>query len=228
MMRGNRMASRMVAGLLGIAMLLGTAAAESSDCDHTYVKKEIPADCTNTGVVYYECTKCGDQYGHESTPALGHDFGTWETVVPAACETEGREKRACSRCEAEETRALAALGHAYQEHRVEPTCTKGGYIEQVCTRCDERRRTEDLPARGHQYEVAEVVKPTCTKEGYTLKRCSVCGDEEKTDHVSATGHKYEVAEVVKPTCTKDGYTLKRCSVCGDEEKTDHVSATGHQ
>src|SRR5699024_10485984 len=53
------------------------------------------------------CQKCGHSYT-ETVEALGHDFGSWETVRSADCFRDGQEIRSCSRCEATETRVIPA------------------------------------------------------------------------------------------------------------------------
>ncbi|MFR3468936.1 MAG: S8 family serine peptidase [Oscillospiraceae bacterium] len=63
--------------------------------------------CTEPGARTYTCQKCGHSYT-ETVEALGHDFGSWETVRSADCFRDGQEIRSCSRCEATETRVIPA------------------------------------------------------------------------------------------------------------------------
>ena len=39
----------------------------------------------------------------------GHTFGSWQTVTEPTVDSEGLEKRVCSKCGAEETRAISKL-----------------------------------------------------------------------------------------------------------------------
>ena len=215
------------AGCLCAALTLtaGIVTVQAEDCDHEYVQVEQSATCVGTGARYYECTKCGDQYGFESTPALGHDYGAWQTVTEPSCESAGTERQECARCGESQTREIEATGHSYAASVVEPDCDSEGYTLYRCNSCGDSYKTDYTDALGHQF-LEEIVEPTCTKDGYTLRTCQVCGDTEKTDYVAAAGHSHET-EVVPPTCTKDGYTLHTCRVCGDTEKTDYVDATGH-
>lgn len=87
--------------------------------------------------------------------------------------------------------------------RVEPTCTKNGYVKYQCgnqyykhpnsdnkelTYCDEVI-TKVLLAR-HTPEVIETVAPTCTKSGYNKCRCKICG-ETYEDHGIVDEKEYE-------------------------------------
>lgn len=69
--------------------------------------------CTESGHTNGEtCERCG-YTTTETIPVLGHDFGAWQVVKAAKCTTTGLEKRACNRCDAYETRVIAAKGHHY-------------------------------------------------------------------------------------------------------------------
>lgn len=210
---------------LMLCLICASSSVHAESCDHTYVEKEEAATCTNSGVRYYECSKCGEQYGHESTDPLGHDFGSWQITQEAGCEQNGQEQRECARCGYTETREMDATGHSYSASVVKPDCESQGYTRYTCSVCGDSYKTDYTDALGHSYE-SEVIAPTCTKDGYTLNTCSVCGDTEKTDYVDALGHSYG-SEVIAPTCTKNGYTLHTCAVCGDTEKSDTTEKTGH-
>ena len=218
---------KITAGLLCFALCLTVLPlnVRAEDCDHTYVEMEEAATCTRGGVRYYECSKCGYQYGHENTDPLGHDYGAWQVTQEASCEKEGEMSRECSRCGNVETQAIEAEGHSYTTSMVEPDCESQGYTRYTCSKCGDSYKTDYTDALGHQY-TTKVVEPTCEKEGYTQKTCSRCGDTVKSDYVDALGHSYE-REIIAPTCEKQGYTLLTCTVCGETEKTDYVDALGH-
>ena len=217
-MKMGRIIRCMLVGLF-CACLLPVSAEEP--CDHHYVKIEEPADCVNAGIVYYECTKCGHQYGHQNTPPLGHDFGEWTTEREPGCEQDGQRSRVCSRCDCRETEAIAALGHAYESRIVEPTCTKGGYTEHICSRCGDRYRTEEVPAAGHRYE-EQTEPPTCTASGRVCRVCMVCGDREILETLPALGHEYDGGRVTRePTDTAMGRITYTCIRCG-ETRTETI------
>lgn len=128
----------------------------------------VAATCTNAGhSAYYYCSGCNKYFSDSNAqneitlastniPALGHNFGAWTVTTAATCTKAGVETRYCSRCNATETRNVAALGHnagtPVIENRVEPTSTKdGGYDTVVyCTRCNAELSREHtvLPATG--------------------------------------------------------------------------------
>lgn len=196
-----------------------------AECDHTYVEQEEPATCTKAGVRYYECSKCGDQYGFENTDPLGHDYGDWVTSKAPGCETEGEQTRTCQRCGYEESQVVEATGHDYGSTVVEPECDSQGYTRHTCNVCGDTYKTDYVDPLGHDY-TTRVVEATCEKDGYTLEECQRCGESRKTDPVSALGHQYSQM-VVEPDCDSQGYTRHTCDVCGDSYKTDYTEALGH-
>ncbi len=77
-----------------------------------YTVPEVPATCTSEGTSEYTVCEYCAVYGvaPEVIPALGHDWGEWETVIPATAETEGLEQRVCCRNASHiETRAIPML-----------------------------------------------------------------------------------------------------------------------
>ena len=114
----------------------------------------VAATCTNAGhSAYYYCSGCNKYFSDSNAqneitlastniPALGHNFGAWTVTTAATCTKAGVETRYCSRCNATETRNVAALGHnagtPVIENRVEPTATTDGGYDTVtyCQRCN--------------------------------------------------------------------------------------------
>ena len=74
----------------------------------------------------------------EEIPALGHNWGEWETVAERDCTHEGKRQRICGRCEEIEEEALPALGHDWGEWTVvkEATAQDGGLDQRTCFRED--------------------------------------------------------------------------------------------
>ena len=172
------------------------------------------------------CSVCGDSYKDDFVDALGHDFGEWIETTAPTCTAEGQETRYCSRCDATETRPVAALGHDYQAVVTEPTCTEKGFTTHTCGRCGDSYVDSYVDALGHDFgEWIETLAPTCTAEGEETRYCSRC-DATETRPVEALGHNY-VGVVTEPTCTAQGYTTYTCSRCGDSYKADYVDALGH-
>ena len=107
---------------------------------HTYDNGVItaPATCTEKGVMTYTCVDGDDSYTEE-LPAIGHDYGEWQTATKATCTTAGEEVRVCSHDDSHtETRDIAALGHDLVHHEAKAaTCEEIGYeAYDTCSRCD--------------------------------------------------------------------------------------------
>lgn len=69
-----------------------------------------------------------------------------------------------------------------------PTCAGPGYNIYRCTYCNVSER-ENLPAKGHSFDMVEKQDPTCTEEGYAKYVCTVCS-RTKTDILPALDHSY--------------------------------------
>ena len=112
-------------------------------------------------------------------------------------------------------------GEVIYEVYFEPTCTAGGYHDEVviCDSCNQELSRETIydPPLGHTEKVIEGYEPTCTETGLTDgKECTVCDtvtQEQKV--IPAKGHTEQVISGHAPTCTGTGLTDgKVCSVCG--------------
>ncbi len=160
---------------------------------------------------------------------LDHDWNDWETVTEPTCTEEGLERRTCKDCDAEETRAIPALGHDYEVTVVPPTCTVDGYTEHVCKVCGYSFRDQYTKAAGHKTELQNQKDPTCSEAGYTGDLvCTVCGEiVERGQVIPTLEHKWGAwTEIQKPDCTHAGREERTCSVCGEKE-TRPIPATGH-
>ncbi len=132
------------------------------------VDPAVPATCTEAGKTEGKhCTVCGTVIvAQETIAALGHDFGDWTQTKAPTCTEKGEEKRTCSRCDAFETREIAAQGHTEMiDSAVPATCTEAGKTEgKHCTVCGTVLvAQETVPALGHSY-----------KDGV----CTVCGAKD--------------------------------------------------
>lgn len=65
------------------------------------------ATCAEYGWNYNYCDECNEWYDVITT--TDHTFGSWQTVTAPTVDSEGLEKRVCSKCGAEETRAISKL-----------------------------------------------------------------------------------------------------------------------
>lgn len=113
-----------------------------------------------------------------------HTWSAWTTAKAATCTAAGQQKRTCSRCDASETRAVAALGHAWAALATvdkQPTCTASGQKSVHCTRCGAVKpgTTQAVSALGHSFGAWTTVKaPTTQAEGQQARTCSRCSVRE--------------------------------------------------
>ena len=206
-----------------------------------------PATCLQTGrTAGSHCGRCGITLEEQTIiPALGHDFGEYRETRAPTCTEPGEERAECSRCEAIETRTVAATGHSTGP---DATCTE----DQVCTVCGavlspasghhpgrEATCTEDQvctvcgavlnAALGHALKEYEAQAPTCIKEGWeAYSVCIRCGYTTYTK-LPSLAHEIEVLEAVAATCTETGLSEgARCSRCGEIlAEQEQTPALGH-
>ena len=197
--------------------------------------QETEATCTESGWRAYVGLRTGAYAGEETLPPLGHDWSSWETVMPPTCTETGEESRVCFRCGAEEFHTLDALGHQpgepVNEIQIPPDCIEPGSSDIVvrCIVCGQEisRQPAVIPPLGHDYE-AVVTEPTCTEGGFTTYTCSRCGDSYVDDETEALGHEWSDWSVpVEPTCTAEGTRTRSCVRCNAVE-SEPVAALGHQ
>ncbi|HIV28095.1 MAG TPA: hypothetical protein IAA64_09000 [Candidatus Ornithocaccomicrobium faecavium] len=158
-------------------------------------------------------------FGAMGEEVCNHNFGQWNTRVPAGCETPGVQVRICSICGRVEEEAIPAKGHQFGNwnERVSATCTAPGIQVRICGGCG-KVEEEAIPQLPHTEEILPGKAATCTEEGLTEgKRCSVCGEIlVAQETIPANGHTEETLPGKAATCTEEGLTEgKQCSVCGE-------------
>ena len=166
-----------------------------------------PATCLQTGrSAGSHCSRCGITLEEQTiVPALGHDFGEYRETRAPTCTEPGEKRAECSRCEAVETRTVAATGHTTGPGA---TCTE----DQVCTVCG----AVLSPASGHH----PGREATCTED----QVCTVCG----TVLNAALGHELKEYEAQAPTCIEEGWeAYSACTRCGYTTYTE-LKALGHR
>lgn len=152
---------------------------EPGACIHDYTSEIItPATCTESGVVRYTCSLCGDTYTASLLPT-GHDY-TSEVTAESTCLTRGVITHTCSTCGDTFTEIIPALGHNYAlVSDIDPTCTEEGVTTYACTLCGASYR-ETTPALGHDWQLIDTVEPVYDDDGnivevgYSLYECSRC------------------------------------------------------
>lgn len=132
---------------------------------------------------------CGDQ----------HTFGPWEITEEPTCVT-GVQTRACTRCDMEESKAVAAASsHTYGQWEVtnEPDC-EDGLEQKVCSVCG-HTLNRTLPAEHSLRDWKVRQKPTCEEPGEHYRACRWC-DYEETEVLPALGHSFSPDEEFCEMC----------------------------
>ena len=207
----------------------GDVVTETHDAlGHDLVHHDAKAPtCMENGYEAYDtCTRCSYST-YKGILATGHSYGEWIVDKNPTCTETGSRHKTCSECGDMVTETLDALGHDYHSHREEATCTKDGYVVDICSRCGSERNKEIISAKGHSYGDWIVDKdPTCTETGTRHKVCSEC-DDVVTETLGALGHELVHHDAKDPTCTENGHeAYDTCSRCG--YSTYHeIPALGH-
>ena len=207
--------------------------------------------CTEAGnIAYYYCLRCKKYFSDSNgdteitkvdtiIPKLGHSLKMVEAKSPTCTKNGNIAYYYCKNCNkcfsdsyanteiAKEDTVIPRLGHDYIITVVAPTCTKEGYTQHKCSRCNDNYSDDYKDATGHNWSKWKTSKAaTCTASGVKTRKCSGCGISQKKT-VAKLGHNY-VETVVAPTCTAQGYTEHKCSRCGDFYKDTYTKATGHK
>lgn len=144
----------------------------------------VEATCVHEGnIAYYSCAGCGkyfrDALGTEEipdlaltvVPALGHNWGVWQTSAEPTCTQAGSRYRTCGRCGETETEPINALGHDWSDW-----ISEGEYgHSRTCARCGQK------DGEAHSFDEV-VTPPTTTEQGYTTYTCKVCGYSYKGNY----------------------------------------------
>ncbi|MBE6684742.1 MAG: hypothetical protein E7592_03725 [Ruminococcaceae bacterium] len=136
----------------------------------------VAPTCETYGYTYYGCVKCGYSYEDDIKEALGHLESDWINRIEPSCTVGVDRYKECLRCSAVLVEEQAdPIGHVFDAHVVEPTCTEQGYIRDVCVECGYSYESETIPATGkHNFgEPTEV-------NGYIVTVCRDCGHSVST------------------------------------------------
>ncbi|MBQ6439969.1 MAG: Ig-like domain-containing protein [Mogibacterium sp.] len=202
-------------------------------CGHTeteeipagHVEKEIDAvepTCTLPGLsAGKKCAVCGEILAEqEEIPALGHNFGDWETSKESTCQEKGNRQRVCETCGVTETEDIDLAAHDWEsEYRVdvEPTCDSDGSESIHCKNCDATADSRTIPAVGHAFG---------NWISYSDEEHQrVCANDSL--HVERVPHDWNVGKVTKEaTETEEGIRTFTCTVCG-ETRTETIPVIAH-
>lgn len=142
------------------------------------------------------CIRCGQNY-----EKADHSWSDWQTLTPAACETEGRQRRSCSVCGRQEEEAIPATGHNRSGSWVQGSsthyklCANDGCREIL----DEKAHSKGSIQRNNAFHF------------YT---CTVCGKTPLEQEVHTYG---DWQTVTAATCTEKGLQKHYCTACSWED-----------
>ena len=177
--------------------------------------------------------------------ALGHDYGEWVVIEEPTHETEGLERRICSRDEShiEEQPIDIIENHIWGEWVVvkTPTGTEDGRKERECEICG-AVESVPIPLIGHicDLEFIEGFDATCTEDGlYNYFVCTENSSHKFWDEfgedpapeeeliIPAYGHDWGEWVVTKEAkCDQAGEKTRECAVCHEKE-TEEIEPIGH-
>ena len=167
-----------------------------------------------------------------------HTWGDWQIVTPKSCEVDGSQKRVCSVCGKEETKAIKA-GHEWGEwvKQSDSTCAVAGKDQRECSVCHKTEQRDRALAE-HTFqqdsEGNDVItwsrEATCEQGGVGTKHCTVCNQNIETTS-SALGHLYadldedgkdDVVWTKEASCEVGGVGTKTCirPNCGHVEPVE--------
>lgn len=174
---------------------------------HSFTNKWIQK---GTGHVL-QCDRCE----YTSATSYGaHTMGDWEDTVEATCTSEGKETRACTKCDHTESRPTPKAQHVYENGS--------------CVNCGQPDPNSPCEHQWVRYDGEEVYKaPTCTDNGVEyIEKCSLCG-AQKTYANTALGHDFQDVDGTNTaTCTEAGQKEQKCSRC-EATQIVEVEALGH-
>ncbi len=208
----NRILSRFyalcIAALLVSGLPVAAFAKECTAGQHDYY---VTGQTETT--ITYRCKFCEAEYT-EILLGIEHEWGDWVVDKQPSCLENGSAHRVCTKLPDqphEQTKVIAALGHAYQERRTAASCTADGKITRTCVRCNDVVVQPNGGALGHIWQSSIVKQPDCENTGVQQTVCTRCG--EKTEEIlPATGHNYGAwITDKKATQEQEGSRHKECA-----------------
>ncbi len=118
--------------------------------------------------------------------------------------------------------------HNYEEIEVKGTCIESGYIQKVCSMCQDSYIIEYTEALGHNFGLwEEVKKASCTEEGIRKRTCFRC-NKEQIEPISSLSHNFVIKEEKAPTCLTDGERIWECTNDSTHFYSETIPSVGHQ
>ena len=151
--------------------------------------------------VYFNLTQTGNEYDENA-----HNY-VFKSHTDPQCIEAGVDVYECVYCKKTREEVIPALGHDYAQEIVSPTCSRIGYTNNVCKRCDYSIITDKVDTIPHSYLGENLVLDGVNVSYDTI--CKYCG---------ALGGRTEATLVNK--CYIEGYgifdaTLEYLSISED-------------
>lgn len=156
------------------------------------------ATCTTPEITAY--TSVYGTVTVETAAANGHNFQVSAIVTKPTCTEKGSATIKCTVCNCEETKEIAALGHAFS----------GDYVPYVKSAYED----ESGETWGTDYDGSE----------YHAKKCSRCGDYDET---SRRAHTFNGAPVYKAEKDINGHEVNAYYTCDHCEYTKSEKLKGY-
>ena len=156
------------------------------------------ATCTTPEITTY--TSLYGTVTVETAPANGHHFQISAIIAEPKCTEKGSATIKCTVCDCEETKEIAALGHAFS----------GDYVPYVKSAYED----ESGETWGTDYDGSE----------YHAKKCSRCGEYDET---SRRAHTFNGAPVYKAEKDINGHEVNAYYTCDDCEYTKSEKLKGY-
>lgn len=145
-----------------------------------------------------------------------HSYDAGVVEREADCTNSGSIVYTCGKCGNTYNVQTSALGHSFTVVIMDPTCTKTGSENRVCTVCGVSEPVRVIPVTEHSYKVTEHTEATCQQKGKTVYTCSSCG-QTKTESTDLKDHTFGPWKVdYEATTEKEGQRSRSC-VCGLKE-----------
>lgn len=212
---------------------------------HSWNEGEIKTapSCISAGEMKYTCLREGCGATRTETIPKDSSAHKWiedtELSTPATCEYTGTVYSYCEHNPNHTKRdVINALGHAYTETIVNPTCVAQGYTEYVCSRCGRTYRDSYTDAPGHNWDsngdgtvntadADPIRQPDCINSGILRYTCVTCGATRDELVPTLETHTYDETVTREATCTLTEKTTFECSVCHKTYSQDTHAALGH-
>lgn len=171
------------------------------ECDHSVASVTLMnATCTQGGVFYDICSKCGEALSEiYTTDKLGHDMSVFSQTKAPMCIEKGEERSDCSRCDYYETREIKEKGHSFGEWVTvkEPTATETGLKQRICSICKttEEEDIDKLPVLIDEETGIMIEYPAENYEGKMGMIIKESLDTTIINIVNAVGGKNKVFDI---------------------------------